>query len=215
MFRTKCAGQNNSNTNHFKTFIILVLFRPSHNRLGYSFPRGPPTADWSLRTGLWQWLGRHPTGWLWSSPGSMRGQSALTLGREKSLLRWYLGKRAFCESSFCLRRHLKSLNEVAEYMFCCPFTKTGLGRQYVNFCCENQLGYSQSLFLWKLHWHFWLSIQWRWRQPGHQWSFSSFWLFFLSSTAVKIEFIWIYDIFFFPHALSTDNCIPTNFCCPG
>ncbi len=58
--------------------------------------------------------------------------------------------------------------------------------------------------------------KWRWwQQLQHRWSFFSFWLIFHLNSFVK-RIIRLYDIFFSPYALSTNNLyLRMTFCSPG
>ncbi len=133
-------------------------------------------------TGLWPWFGWPPT---WSSPGTMRGQPASTShsGRENSPLRQYLANREACESSFLPSTPF----EVPEW---------GVGVVWVVI-----RSIKPGLFDLKISCDVAKAFLTEAALTVSQPDFLSFY------TASKKEFIRLYDLFFFPHALSTNNFI--------
>ncbi len=139
----------------------------------------------------------------------MRGQPALTSpsGREKVNWSnvWQVERLAGCLFAFTAIWSPEWGGSVV-WVAAQPW-KPALGQQYGTFWLENRLEHSQCLLNWSCVDSFAGFVyiqQLRW-QPPRWWSYSSFWLFFSSFSALKREFVWLYDNFLFPQAYSTND----------
>ncbi len=69
VFRIKCAGQNNFNTNHFRNSLFQDFFRPNQSRFGLTVCSGLSTTKRQRWTCFCCWCRRPPSSLSWGCPG--------------------------------------------------------------------------------------------------------------------------------------------------